>query len=122
MIKLKSILKEVFEETRLNENRSGVFEYEIEFDGEEILTLARKGDIIDVIVDIEYSINSDGDIYIRDNEITNILIYSKNGQEREVDMDFLHPIPKRMIEDLVDNYIDKNSERIENEMRNKVEF
>jgi hypothetical protein len=124
MIKLKSILNEIFEKPKLNEIQSGTYEYTAEFDGQEILAFSRETDLIEVTVDIEYSIipGSPGtrdeppegsSVEILEYKITGIRIYNKDGEEKEIDVRFLHPIQEKIIERLVHNHIGENSRRIE---------
>ena len=124
MIKLKSILNEIFEKPKLNEIQSGTYEYTAEFDGQEILAFSRETDLIEVTMDIEYSIipGSPGtreeppegpSVEILEWEITSIRIYDGDGKEREIDVRFLHPLQEKIIKKLVDEHVNKNSRRIE---------
>jgi len=123
MIKLKSILKEVFNEVR--RGSAGTYEYIMEFDGEEILALSRDTDSIEVIADIQYSIDpgskgswdeppEGASVEIEGHEVReNIMITSEDGTQREVDMKFLHPRQRQRIYDLAEKKIDKNESEIE---------
>lgn len=120
MIKLKDILKEI----NLREDISGTFQYEIEFDGQDIAAFSKLTDLIEVTLDIEYSIVSgtrgsedeppEGPrVEILEYEISNIIIYGENGEEREIDIKFLHPIIEKHIKQLVDTWMRKYSTRVE---------
>ena len=122
MIKLKSILQEIFTEVKRG---AGTYEYVMEFDGEEILALCRETDSIEIIADIEYSIDpgtrgnrdeppEDASAEIEGHEIREtFMITSEDGIQREVDMKFLHPIQRKRIYDLVETEIDRNKSDIE---------
>lgn len=120
MIKLKDILKEI----NLREDVSGTFQYEIEFDGQEILAFSKFADLIEVTLDVEYSIVSgtrgsedeppEGPTTeILEYDISSIKIFSEDGKERDIDLRFLHPVIEKHIKKLVNEWVHKYISRIE---------
>lgn len=124
MIKLKSILSEVFEEARKKGRSSNTYEYTAEFDGQFIPGLARDTDVIEVGVEIPYNFDpgeratrwSPGEgasVELEEPVIASITIRPETGQETEVDVRFLHPQQKNALYKLVSDEIDRNSRDIE---------
>lgn len=133
MIKLKSILREVFDDIR-EADRIGEKEYEIEFDGIYIPGLMRPTDLIKINIEFSYDFDAGypargkhgppenydpgegASVNITGHKILSIKISDENKQEREVDLRFLHPEQLRVIKTLVDSHIKKNSRDIESEI------
>lgn len=116
MIKLKSILEEISNESK-KLLKEGTRELTLSFDGEEILALSKEADEIEVDVNIDFSWD-EGDVVIEEWDITGISIIGEDNKKRDADIRFLHPTQLKRIEKLVDNYINKNENKIEDKIYN----
>lgn len=134
MIKLKNILHEVFEEIRESGRGSGEKEFTISVDGKFIPALSSPNDNIEINVTVLYnfdpgypssgafgssnhSMEGEGaSVEITGHDIFNIIMINDKNIKREINYDMLHPQQKKAIDDLVDEYINKNEENITNKI------
>jgi len=130
MIKLKSILKEIFQESGMVSN-SNEYELDIELDGIHIPGLLRPEEILKIKASLPYEIDrgysergqygsidraEQGEgpsVELSEPEIAEVFISEEGSEEeREIDMRFLHPNQKKEIERLVDDYVEENKNSI----------
>lgn len=139
MIKLKSILKEIFEESNVG-SLSNEYELDIELDGIHIPGLLRPEEMLKIQASLPYDIDKGysergqygstnrseqgegASVELFEAEIGDVSISTgENEEERQVDMRFLHPNQKKTIEDLVEDYVENNKSDIESKILDRWE-
>ncbi len=126
MIKLAEIVRKIYEA-----KRHGMYTWTIEFDSCHILSLCTPEDSVEVEIVINYTYYG-GFIGSREQppepeevefdgwDIESIIIISENGNKREINPVFLHPIARKALDIEIEKYLDKNEDDIQSKIMNGI--